>query len=287
MHGYYSGGLMLDAKAGNLNSIERGLEDRNRTAPFPFCGNRFEFRAVGSSQNCSFPMAMVNTVFADGMRALSEILEKGTPLRDACAQLFTENQRVIFTGNGYSAEWPVEAAARGLPNLYDTILAASAFATPENKALFARMGVFTEAEVDARGECFFENYSQVIQCEASTLIEMVRTGVEPACAADLALYASAGGSRHTKRAAVYEAVSVTCDEIEAAVAKMPEGGGHGGHGGASASEIASYCAYTVKPLLSKVREACDAAEGLVKKNLWPFPSYTDIVFKHHMSAAKV
>ena len=84
---YTAKSTLLDAGCGNLNGIERGLEDRNRTAPFPFCGNRFEFRAVGSSQNCAFPIAMVNTVFADGMRALNELLEAGTPLRDAVAQV--------------------------------------------------------------------------------------------------------------------------------------------------------------------------------------------------------
>ena len=98
-----------------VQDLTTGLEDRNRTAPFPFCGNRFEFRAVGSSQNCAFPMACVNTAFADGMSKLCEAIEGGTSVRDACAAMFAAHERVIFCGNGYSAEWPIEAKKRGEP----------------------------------------------------------------------------------------------------------------------------------------------------------------------------
>ena len=277
LHGYYAGGSLLDAKCDNLQAIEAGREDRNRTAPFPFCGNRFEFRAVGSSQNCAFPMALVDTCYADGLRALSELLEGGATLRDACAQIFKENERVIFTGNGYSAEWPIEAEKRGLPNLKDSVEAASAFASAETKALFSRMGVLSEAEVDARAEVLFENYSAVIEIEAKTLLDMVHTGVEAALEEDLASYSDKSSSRYTKRKPAYDAVSVEADKLEDALTKVPHG---------DAQKEASYYAYTIKPMLGTVRAACDTAEGLVKKALWPYPDYTDVCYGHHFDQPK-
>lgn len=277
LHGYYAGGTLLDAKCDNLQSIEAGREDRNRTAPFPFCGNRFEFRAVGSAQSCAFPMALVDTVFADGMRALSELMESGASLRDACAQLFQENERIIFTGNGYSAEWPVEAEKRGLPNLKDSVEAASAFASADTKALFERMGVLSAAEVDSRAEVLFENYSVVLDIEAKTLLDMVHTGVEAALELDLAAYADHTSTRYAKRKAAYDQVSAQTDELEAAMAHVPHG---------DAKKEAVYYAYTVKPLLGTVRAACDAAECLVKKSLWPYPDYTDVCYGHHFDQAK-
>jgi glutamine synthetase len=276
--GYYATGAHVDAKCANLNDVVRGIEDRNRTAPFPFCGNRFEFRAVGSSQSCAFPMAMVNTAMADGMRALSERLESGSSLRDAAAQLYKENQRVIFTGNNYAAEWPLEAARRGLPNLKDAVAAHHHFATPEAKALFTRMGVFTEAEVDARAECLFENYAATLEVEAATMVEMIETGVEAACFADLAIYAQLGRTSKAflKRSEVYSAVTEACEQLDAALAKAPSG---------CAPEItATYCRDVLKPVMGAAREVCDAAEQLCRKDLWPFPSYTDCLFTHHFNA---
>merc|ERR1719394_1671322 len=117
-------------------AVESNVEDRNRTAPFPFCGNRYEFRAVGSSQNCSFPVMICNTIMAAGMKELSDRIENKTCARDAVAAMYKENRNVIFTGNGYSAEWPKEAEKRGLPNLNTTPLATATFNSKKNKAVF-------------------------------------------------------------------------------------------------------------------------------------------------------
>merc|ERR1712100_924283 len=103
-----------------VEAVPAAMEDRNRTAPLPFCGNRFEFRAVGSSQNIAFPMTVLNTTVADGCAAISDLIEGGLSPRDAVAQVLKENNRAIFNGNGYSDEWPVEAAERGLLNLKNT-----------------------------------------------------------------------------------------------------------------------------------------------------------------------
>merc|ERR1719310_1796191 len=124
-----NGGDLLDYKPNKQKAdpgccaaepIDTNVEDRNRTAPFPFCGNRFEFRAVGSSQNCAFPVMICNSIMSAGMSHLSGLIEGGMSHRDAVAQMYKENRPVIFTGDGYSAEWPAEAAKRGLPNLRNT-----------------------------------------------------------------------------------------------------------------------------------------------------------------------
>merc|ERR1711972_1120667 len=150
--GYKAEKSTADPKAAAAMPAVCGVEDRNRTAPFPFCGNRFEFRAVGSSQNCSFPIAICNTIMASGMAALSSLIEGGMSHRDAVAKMFKDNRQVIFTGNGYSAEWPAEAKKRGLPNLHNTPLAIATFNTAKAKAVFQEMGILSEQEVDARAE---------------------------------------------------------------------------------------------------------------------------------------
>merc|ERR1712151_421789 len=123
--------------------VESNVEDRNRTAPFPFCGNRYEFRAPGSSQNCSFQVMICNTIMAAGMAELSKKIEGGMNARDAVADMYKANRNVIFTGNGYSAEWPVEAEKRGLSNLNTTPKAIKHWASDKNVKLFESLGGFS------------------------------------------------------------------------------------------------------------------------------------------------
>merc|ERR1719310_515473 len=188
--------------------------------------------------------------------------------------MYKEHERVIFCGNGYGAEWPIEAEKRGLPNLKNAVEAAAHFSTEKSKAVFSRMGIFSEEEVDARAECLYENYAACIETEANTLLEMIRTGVEPACAEDLAIYAAAGGPQYNKRSELYASVTTKTDSLEAMMAQMPE----------ECVAMATFCCDNIKPLMLEIREVVDASEKLVKKGLWPYPSYTDILFTHHMSA---
>merc|ERR1712000_708757 len=112
LHGYGEQNISVDFGSNNVSPLTVNLEDRNRTAPFPFCGNRFEFRAVGSSQNIGFPLTVVNTAVAESMAALSESIEGGMSPRDATAKMFEEHRAVVFNGNGYGDAWPVEAKKR-------------------------------------------------------------------------------------------------------------------------------------------------------------------------------
>jgi len=247
-----------------------GVEDRNRTAPFPFCGNRFEFRAVGSSQNCSFPVAVCNTMMAVGMSAISDLIEGGMDKRDAVAKVYKESRPVIFTGNGYSAEWPVEAESRGLPNLKNTPAATATFNSDKNKAFFSKLSIYSPEEVDARQEVMYENYVTAVATEAQTLIMMVNTGIIPACAKDMAKY-QAAPKLAGKREAVYDGIVAAVAALEAMTLSMPEG---------LAAE-AAYLNDTVKPQMAELRKLVDTAEGLMEAALYPYPTYEAILYGHH------
>lgn len=268
--GYNSEKKKVDPNSRNTMSVPAGAEDRNRTAPFPFCGNRFEFRAVGSSQNCSMPVATCNTIFASGMAHLASMLESGMKLRDAVAIMYKENREVIFTGNGYSKEWPIEAARRGLPNLYNTPLAAKSYNSYLNKSVFKDMGIFGEEEVDARAEIMFEAYNTTVKVEAETMIKMIETGILPACAQDLALYAHApflAGPRPD----LYSEIKTENDKLRDLLKAIPH----------DLEAEAFYFCDTIKPQMSKLRAFVDQAEDLMQTGLYPYPTYESLCYSHH------
>jgi len=251
--------------------VEANVEDRNRTAPFPFCGNRFEFRAVGSSQNCSFPVMICNTVMASGMAHMAGLIEGGMSHRDAVAKVFQENKHVIFTGNGYSPEWPVEAEKRGLPNLNTTPKAIAAWASDKNKQVFEAMKVFSPLETDARSEVMYESYISTLKIEAETLILMVDTGITPACAKDLAKYKNTAGLVG-EREKVYGSIVTENSKLKEMVNQAHQ---------PTLEQEATYLCETVKPQMGKVRSLVDEAEGLLEGGLYPFPTYEVLLYSHH------
>jgi len=249
-------------------AIDTNVEDRNRTAPFPFCGNRFEFRAVGSSQNCSFPTAVCNTIWAAGASRISEQIEKGTSLRDAVANTLKEARSVIFTGNGYSEEWPVEAAKRGLSNLRTTPEAIKAFQGEKCRKALTSMKIFAEDECDAMAESMYENYNTTLKVECQTMLNMVSSGFCPAFAADLQLYTAApelAGDRKT----IYQQVLTDAKNLKAAFDKCPH----------DLEEEAKYLCNTIKPQMVNLRKMVDTAEPLMGK--YPFPTYEQLLYSHH------
>jgi glutamine synthetase len=250
--------------------VEANVEDRNRTAPFPFCGNRYEFRAVGSSQNCSFPVMICNSIMAAGMSALSDKIEGGMDKRDAVAEMYKTNRSVIFTGNGYSAEWPDEAAKRGLPNLNTTPKAIKHWASDKNIKLFEKLGVYTEEETKARAEVMYEAYNTTLTIEAKTMVDMVNTGFVPAFAQDLSLYKDAPDLAGDRKA-LYGKVKAECDTL----AKMVKDAPH------DMEAEADYLCDKVKAQMVAVRTLVDEAEGLLEKGLYPFPNYESMIYHHH------
>jgi len=250
--------------------VESNVEDRNRTAPFPFCGNRYEFRAVGSSQNCSFPIMICNTIMASGMSHLAGQIEGGKSARDAVAEMYKTNRSVIFTGNGYSAEWPVEASKRGLPNLNTTPKAIKTWASDKNKKVFQELGVLSAEETVARAEIMYEAYSTTLSIEAKTMIDMVETGILPACVQDLALYKDSP-SLAGDREKTYGSIKTENNKLKTILASAPD----------DLEKEAEFFCDSVKPQMAVVRGLVDTAEGLLKKDLYPYPTYEAMLYHHH------
>jgi len=251
-------------------AVEANIEDRNRTAPFPFCGNRYEFRAPGSSQNCSFPVMLSNVVMAAGMHALAEKIEGGKSVKEAVAEMYKVNRNVIFTGNGYSAEWPIEAAKRGLKNLNTTPKAIKEWATDKNKKAFENLGIFTSDEVDATKEVMYEAYNTALSTEAHTLVNMVETGIIPACAKDLVKYKDCpylGGGRPK----LYDSIKKEVDALKALMQKVPH----------DLEKEADFFCDEVKPQMAAIRALVDEAEGLMEAGLYPYPTYESMLYHHH------
>jgi glutamine synthetase len=273
LEGYKEEKGKLDTGSVACVNLVRNLEDRNRTAPFPFCGNRFEFRAVGSAQNINFPLTMVNTAVAEGMSILSGKIEAGMNLRDAVAEMFELNWDTIFNGNGYSEEWNGpggEAEQRGLLNLRTSVDAYDTLNSEKNQTLFSTMGVFKPRELEARQEVLYENYVQHILIESNTLIDMMKTGVIPACARDLQGYA--GTSLAGRREELYSTVAAKTDTLAQYVQNLP-------HGGLAVE--AKYCCEVILPAMDILRDSCDEAEGECAAALWPFPKYSTLTLSHH------
>jgi len=259
-----------DPKCNAAEAIEANAEDRNRTAPFPFCGNRFEFRAVGSSQNCALPTTVINTVWASGCAHISELIEGGKSLRDAVGETFKSSRDVVFTGNGYSAEWPIEAAKRGLPNLNTTPLAIAQLATDANKKILSDMKVFSNQETEALSECMYENYITTLSTEVETMLQMVETGFIPAYARDLANYAGAP-QLAGERPALYMSVKTESDSLAKLFSELPDG---------LAAE-AAYLDTVIKPQMAALRAKVDASEKVMQASLYPYPTYKAMLYDHH------
>jgi len=204
------------------------------------------------------------------MAALSSLMEGGMSHRDAVAKLFKENRQVIFTGNGYSAEWPVEAAKRGLPNLNTTPLAVATFNSAKAKTLFQDMGIFSAEECDARAEVMFESYVTTIGVEVNTLVDMIETGILPACAKDMAKY-RALPSLAGEREATYSGIKAETDKLKELFEKKPH----------ELQAEAAYLCDKIKPQMMAVRALVDKAEGLLEAGLYPFPSYETLIYSHH------
>jgi glutamine synthetase len=265
------GDTVIETGARATGRVGGGTEDRNRTAPLPFCGNRFEFRAVGSDANVSFSVTVMNTIVAEGCAAMSDLIESGTPVRDAVGNTLAENMKVIFNGDGYSDEWHQEAMnERGLPNLQTTVDALDQFTSDKNRALFSKHGVYSERELEAVQSVMYERYALDIEIEADTMLDMVNQGVLPAAAADLKSYD--GTALAGSRPAVYGALADASAALQAHRDAWPMD---------DEAEAATYAKEVIKPSMAAVREAHDMAERLIESNLYPFPTYHEMIHPHH------
>ena len=265
----------------------RDTTDRNRTSPFAFTGNKFEFRMLGSTSNISCPNTMINAAVAEKFDEFATRLEKSADLKaDVYALIkesYAKHKRIVFNGNGYSEEWTAEAERRGLLNLKNTPDALVRYTDEKNLKLLAKYGIYTPVEVAARQEILLDNYSKIINIEAQTMIEMANKEIIPACAkftADLAdgiAKKAALGISALAETDVAKKVSELTDRAYAATkvledvvveAKLIE----------NVVEAAHNYHDKVVVAMQELRAACDAAETIVSKEYWPFPTYSDLLF---------
>ena len=270
-----------------LPHFPKDTTDRNRTSPFAFTGNKFEFRMPGSKLSVAGPNTVLNTIVADVLDQFADELEKADNFQDALDDLIKrtikENQNIIFNGNGYSDEWPVEAEKRGLLNLKSTPEAVPAFLSQKNVDVFSKYGVYTEAELQSRVEILLDEYCKTLNIEALTMIDMAKKEILPAAAKyikDIAKTAELAKSCGAET--VFE--EETVKEISALVTEMYKALGtleadvQKVHSIEDTQEMANFFHDTIFADMGALRVPADKIETLVGKDYWPYPTYSDLLF---------
>lgn len=283
-------GEVLQTGVATLPDFVKDATDRNRTSPFAFTGNKFEFRMVGSSDSVSSPNVVLNTIVAEAFKEAADELENSddfdSAVHDMIKRLFAEHRRIIFSGNGYSEEWVKEAERRGLPNLKAGIDSVEAIRTEKAIKLFEEFGVYTRTELESRAEIEYEAYSKTVNIEAKTMIDMAGKQIIPAVVKYTTQLAS---SLTAVRTACEEAdVSVqkellleTSDklsEMKVALAALKDILAKASAIKDNKEKAFAYL-HEVCPAMAALRKPADELEMLVDKELWPFPSYGDLVFE--------
>ena len=267
----------LDFGTKSVVSMQKNAEDRNRTAPFPFCGNRFEFRAVGSSQNIAWPLTMVNTAMADSINVMADAIESGKSVKEVVQDVLSKHMKVIFNGNGYSSEWPIEAKKRGLWDLPQTIDALAVFNSQKNQILFEKTKVFTKHELECRTEIEYENYIKAIQIEANSLSNMINQGILPSCAKDLKNLENSSSKTvkqlFEEKDELYYKLYTESKNLEKSILSFPEE--------KELKDQAVYAAKTLKSNMDSLRSIADQIEKVLPTELYPFPTYEQILYDHH------
>ena len=281
--------MKMDLGVDVLPKFSKDTTDRNRTSPFAFTGNKFEFRMPGSAENLSDCNTILNTAVAKELKGYADELEKADDFTSAAIALvkrtIRDHRRVIFNGNGYTAEWEEEAAKRGLPNKKNTPAALPALIEPKNIALMEDFGVLTKVEMESRYEVEMEHYSKIINIEALTMLEMARKQLLPAVNAYMSEVANTAASKLavsenlsvrsetkalTRLSADADAMSDAVDELQTAVDAAK----------ALSDESAKAVAFhdDVLPKMDALRAAADDAETICGEDYWPLPSYSKMLY---------
>ena len=281
-------GGKLQTGVDTLPDLAKDATDRNRTSPFAFTGNKFEFRMVGSRDSIAGPNVVLNTIVAEAFSEACDVLEKADNFDEAVHDLIkkyaTEHQRVVFDGNGYSDAWVEEAERRGLPNIRSMVEAIPALTTDKAINMFEKFKVFTKAELESRAEIKFESYAKAINIEARTMIDMASKQIIPAIIkytkelADTVVAVKEAGADASVQAELLTEVSGLLAESKKALealkvvtdqaATMEEG-----------EDQARFYHSDVVPAMEALRAPVDKLEMIVDKEAWPMPSYGDLIFE--------
>ena len=283
-------GSLLETGVKTLPDFMKDATDRNRTSPFAFTGNKFEFRMVGSSDSVAPANVVLNTIVAEVFKEAADELEKAedfdTAVHDMIKKLFRDHKRIIFNGNGYSDAWVEEAERRGLPNIRSMVDAIPAITTDKAVKLYESFGVFTKAELESRAEVEYEAYSKMINIEAKTMIDMASKQIIPAV---IKYTTQLAGSLGAVKAACPEAdtsvqtellteTSALLSDMKVALAALTDITEE--TAGVSGAEAQAHAYHDkVVPAMAALRAPADKLEMIVDKDLWPFPSYGDLMFE--------
>ena len=281
-------GGVLETGVDTLPDLVKDATDRNRTSPFAFTGNKFEFRMVGSRDSIASPNIVLNTIVAEAFSEACDVLEKADDFDKALSELITkyatEHKRIVFNGDGYSDNWVEEAEKRGLPNIKSMVEAIPALEDKKTIKVFEQFHVFTEAELRSRVEIKYENYAKVINIEAKTMIDMASKQIIPAIIkytktlADTVVAVKAAGADAGVQAEALAEVSVLLKEAKEALAsliKVTDEAATKEEG----EEQAKFFKFTVFPAMEALRAPVDKLEMIVDKEAWPMPSYGDLMFE--------
>ncbi len=281
-------GGKLETGVRTLPDLAKDATDRNRTSPFAFTGNKFEFRMVGSRDSIAGPNVVLNTIVAEAFAEACDVLESaedfGKAVHDLIKKYAVEHYRIVFNGNGYSDEWIEEAARRGLPNIRSMVEAIPALTTDKTVEMFEKFKVFTKTELESRAEIKYENYAKAINIEARTMIDMASKQFIPAVIkytkelADTVIAVKEAGADATVQAGLLGEISGLLMKTKQALselirlteqaAAMEEG-----------EEQARFYHFDVVPSMEALRAPVDRLEMIVDKEAWPMPSYGDLMFE--------
>ena len=280
------GGKLLTGVS-TLPDFAKDATDRNRTSPFAFTGNKFEFRMVGSADSIASPNTVLNAIVAEAFCEAADILEKSDDfdkdVHELIKKYMTEHKRIVFNGNGYSDEWVAEAERRGLPNIKSMVDAASALTTDKSVALFEKFGIFTKAELESREEITYETYTKYINIEALTMISMASKQILPAVisyttelASSIASVEAVGCDASVQKERL-EKVTAELKAMNTALEKLIADQAAGEKECPKCTAV--YYHDTIMADMAALRAPADRLEMLVDKDFWPIPTYGDLLFE--------
>ena len=281
-------GEKLATGVSTLPDFVKDATDRNRTSPFAFTGNKFEFRTVGSSDSIASPNTTINAIVAEAFCEAADRLEKAEDfdmaVHDLIKEYMTKHQRILFSGNGYSKEWYEEAMRRGLPNIQSTIEAAPTLTTDKAVKLFEKFGIFTRVELESREEIIYETYAKTINIEALTMIDMAGKDIIPAVAAytgelaNTVVTVKEAGAPATAQTELLVEVDSLLAEAKKALKHLEECTVHANKI-ENAKERAFYYKDVVDVAMTALRKPADKLEMLVDSDIWPMPTYGRLMFE--------
>jgi glutamine synthetase len=284
-------GGILELGVTTLPPLPKDSTDRNRTSPFAFTGNKFEFRAVGSSQPCYLANTFLNVAVAEVLSEVADQLEKGKAslhrtLGSVLQKMVKEHKRVVFNGNNYAKEWYAEAAKRKLPNLTNTVDALKAMDNTDYKKMLAKHRVLSHREYDSREEIMWERYVKIVNIEANAMVDIARSQILPAVIASQGQVAGAvqvtrevAESAQAGQEALLEKLTKGASELYLSVGAL-EDLIDKANAESSLHKVAQGLKDKVLPGMEKVRSIADELEGLVDDEKWPLPKYREMLFQY-------